>query len=84
MNLRCGQYLGFYCQRQLYSTSGLTTLAYLKRGMRYTSMALYFDEAPKKSLHKPKANFRNMLFQKNYSFNYYLQLLCLHFDLELT
>ncbi len=36
--------------------------------------ALYFYRASKKSLHKPRANFRNMLFQINFSFNYYLQL----------
>jgi hypothetical protein len=33
--------------------------------------------ASKKTLHQPWANFRNMLFQINYSLNYYLQLLCL-------
>ncbi len=47
--------------------------------MRHTSMALYFYGAFKKSLHKPRATFENMLFQIRYGFNYYLQLLCLHF-----
>ncbi len=48
-----------------------------QRGMRHTSTALYFYVASKKSLHKPRANFMNILFQINYSLNYYLQLLCL-------
>jgi hypothetical protein len=32
-------------------------------GMRHTSTALYFFRASRKSLHKPRANFRNMLFK---------------------
>jgi hypothetical protein len=36
-------------------------------------------ERLKKSLHKPRANFVNILFQINYSLNYYLQLLFLQF-----
>ncbi len=48
-------------------------------GMRHTSTALYFYGAPKKSLHKPRATFGNMLFHISYGFNYYLQLLCLQF-----
>jgi hypothetical protein len=42
-------------------------------------MVLNFFGASKKNLHKPGANFRNILFQKYYTFNYYLQLLCLQF-----
>jgi hypothetical protein len=48
-------------------------------GKRHTSMALYFYGASKKSLHKPKATFGDILFKINYGFNYYLQLLCLQF-----
>jgi hypothetical protein len=51
----------------------------ISRGMRHTSTALYFYGASKKSLHKPRANFINKLFQINYSLNYYLQLLYLQF-----
>ncbi len=47
------------------------------RGMRHTSMALYFYGASTKSLHKPRAIYENMLFHISYGFNYYLQLLCL-------
>jgi hypothetical protein len=49
------------------------------RGMRHTSTALYFYGASKKSLHKPRAKFINILFKINYSLNYYLQLLYLQF-----
>jgi hypothetical protein len=52
-------------------------------GMRHTSVALYFYGVSKESLHKPRANFGNILFQINYSLNYYLQLLCLLFYSEL-
>jgi hypothetical protein len=48
-------------------------------GMRHTSIALYFYGATKKSLHKSRATFGNMLFQTSYSCNYYLQLLYLQF-----
>jgi hypothetical protein len=47
--------------------------------MRYTSTALYYNRASKKSLHKPRATFGNMLFQINSGFNYHLQLVCLQF-----
>jgi hypothetical protein len=33
----------------------------LVRGMRHTSTALYFYEASKKTLHKPRVTFGNML-----------------------
>ncbi len=48
-------------------------------GMCHTSTALYFCGASKKSLHKPQAIFGNILFQINYRFIDYLQLLCLQF-----
>jgi hypothetical protein len=54
-------------------------LVVMKGYAPYTSMALYFYGAFKKSLHKPRATFENMLFQIRYGFNYYLQLLRLHF-----
>jgi hypothetical protein len=54
------------------------------RGMRYTSTALYFYGASRKSLHKPRANLRNVLFEINYSFNYYLQIHVYSFYLELA
>jgi hypothetical protein len=41
-----------------------TTIKY-----QYTSTALYFYEAYKKSLHKPRAIFGNMLFKISYGFN---------------
>ncbi len=44
----------------------------LKGDMRHTSTTLYFYRTSKKSLHKPRANFRNILFQINYSLNYYI------------
>ncbi len=44
-------------------------------GMRHTSSALYFCGASENSLHKPRVNFANMLFQINYGFNYCLQFL---------
>jgi hypothetical protein len=44
-------------------------------GMHHTSTALYFYGASKKTLHKPRVTFGNMLFQISYSFHYYLQLL---------
>ncbi len=47
--------------------------------MRHTSTALYFYGASKKSLHKPRAIYGNMLVQISYGLNYYLQLLCLQF-----
>ncbi len=50
-----------------------------KGGMRHTSTALYFYGASKKSLHKPRAIYENMLFHISYGFNYYLQLWCLKF-----
>ncbi len=49
------------------------------RGMRHTSTALYFYGASKKSLHKPRAIYGNILFHISYGFNYYLQILCLEF-----
>jgi hypothetical protein len=50
------------------------------RGMCHTSTAQYFYGATKKSLHKPRASFGNMLLQIiSYVFNYYVQLLCLQF-----
>jgi hypothetical protein len=45
----------------------------------WASMALYFYRASKKSLHKPRATFANMLFKINYYFNNYLQLLSYQF-----
>jgi hypothetical protein len=48
-------------------------------GACHTSMALDFYGASKKSLHKLKATFGNVLCKINYGFNYYLQLLCLQF-----
>jgi hypothetical protein len=48
----------------------------IEGGMRHTSMALYFYGASKKTLHKPRVTFGNMLFQIKYSLNYYLQLFC--------
>jgi hypothetical protein len=59
--------------------SRLGTFNYFSRGTRHTSTALYFYGASKKSLHKPKATFGNMLFQINYGIIYYLQLLYLQF-----
>ncbi len=47
--------------------------------MRHTSTALYFYGASKKSLHKPRAIYENILFHIIYGFNYYLQLWCLQF-----
>jgi hypothetical protein len=44
---------------------------------KITGYAPYFYGASNKSLHKPRANFKNILFQIIYSLNYYLQLLCL-------
>jgi hypothetical protein len=57
------------------------------RGMRHTSTALYFYGASKRTLHKPKVTFGNMLFRISYSLNYNLQFLfqqflsktCTHF-----
>ncbi len=46
---------------------------------RHTSTALYFYGASKKGVPKPKATFGNMLFQINYGFNCYPQLLLLQF-----
>jgi hypothetical protein len=37
---------------------------------------LNFYGASKKSLHKPRGTFGNMLFQISYGFNNYLQLVC--------
>jgi hypothetical protein len=51
----------------------------IEKGMRHTSMALYFYRASKKSLHKPRGTFGHMLLQISSGFNYYLQLLCLQF-----
>jgi hypothetical protein len=48
----------------------------INRVMRHTSTALYFYGASKKTLHKPRVTFGNMLFKISYSFNYYLQLFC--------
>jgi hypothetical protein len=45
----------------------------------HIAYGLYFYGASKKSLHKPRTNSRNILFHISYSFNYYLQLLCLRF-----
>jgi hypothetical protein len=45
------------------------------RGMRHTSTALYFYGASKKTLHKPRVSFGNMLFKISYSLNYNLQFL---------
>jgi hypothetical protein len=46
------------------------------RGMRHTSMALYFYGASKKSLHKPRAIYENMLFHLSYGliiiYNFYI------------
>jgi hypothetical protein len=39
---------------------------------RHTSTALYFYGASKKSLHKPRAIYENMLFHISYGFNYYI------------
>jgi hypothetical protein len=50
-----------------------------QRGMRRTSTALYFYRRSKKSLHKPKAIYGNILFNIIFGFNYYGQLLCLQF-----
>jgi hypothetical protein len=50
-----------------------------RRGMRHTSTALYFYGASKKSPHKPRTTFGNMLFQISSGFNKYLQLLLLQF-----
>jgi hypothetical protein len=46
------------------------------RGMRHTSTALNFYGASKKTLHKPRVTFGNMLLKISYSLDYYLQLLC--------
>ncbi len=43
--------------------------------MRHTSTALYFYGASKKTLHKPRVTFGNMLFKIRYSLNYNLQFL---------
>jgi hypothetical protein len=43
--------------------------------MRNTSTALYFYGASKKTLHKPRVTFGNMLFKISYSPNYNLQFL---------
>jgi hypothetical protein len=48
---------------------------YVLGGMRHTSTALYFYGASKKTLHKPRVTFGNMLVKISYSLNYYLQLL---------
>ncbi len=40
---------------------------------------LCFYGASRKHLHKPRANFGNMLAKINYGYNYYLPLLCLQF-----
>jgi hypothetical protein len=45
-------------------------------GMRHISTALYFYGASKKTLHKPRVTFGNILFKISYSLDYYLQLLC--------
>ncbi len=54
------------------------------QGMRHTYTALYFNGASKKSLHKPRANFGNMLFHIDYGliiiYNFYVYI----FYLELT
>jgi hypothetical protein len=56
---------------------------YTARGLRYTSTALYFHGASKKSLHKPRATFGYMLFHINmvsiiiynfYVYSFYLKL----------
>jgi hypothetical protein len=39
------------------------------KGMCHTSTALYFYGASKKSLHKPRAAFGNILFKISYGFN---------------
>ncbi len=44
--------------------------AMVGRGMRHTSIALYFYGASKKSLHKPRATSENVLFHISYGFNY--------------
>jgi hypothetical protein len=56
-----------------FKISGLPSVG----GMRHTSTALYFCGASKKSLQKPRTTSGNGLFHISYSFNYYLQLLCL-------
>jgi hypothetical protein len=63
---------GFLCTQQGVS-------AILLRLYSSTALRHFFYEVSKKSLHTPRANFRNMLFKKIYSFSYYLQLLCLQF-----
>ncbi len=51
----------------------------IKWGMRHTLRLYTSTERQKKSLHKPMVTFGNMLFQINYGFNCYLQILCLQF-----
>jgi hypothetical protein len=46
----------------------------LIRGMRHTSTALYFYGASKKTTHKPRVTFGNMLIQISNGLYYYLQL----------
>jgi hypothetical protein len=65
--------------REYQKTSPREDLLWPQRGMRHTSTALYFYGASKKSLHKPKAIYGNILFNIIFGFNYYLQLLCLQF-----
>jgi hypothetical protein len=55
------------------------TVVPIKQGKRRTFTALYFYGASKKSIHKSRSTFENMLFQISYGFKYYLQLLCLQF-----
>jgi hypothetical protein len=50
-------------------------------GMRYTSTAVYStstDGASKKTLHKHRVTFGNIIFQISYSLDYYLRLSCSH------
>jgi hypothetical protein len=54
-------------------------LQFIKWGIRHTSTALYFYGASKKSLHKSRTTYGNILFHITYAFNYYLQLFCLQF-----
>jgi hypothetical protein len=52
--------------------------------MRHTSMALYFYGVSKKTLHKTRANFRNILFQIYYSWIIIYNFYVYSFYIELT
>ncbi len=74
-----------YLAYPLYATSAAITWYVLHKatmtrwGKRHSSTDLYFYRTSKKSLHKPRVTFENLLFHISCVFNFYLQLLCLQF-----